>query len=117
MVKHLFSSGYSGLRAWLLQRATALVMAVYAVLMLVLLLLQAPLHYDNWQALFLPLWMRIATALFLFSLYAHAWLGMRDILKDYVQHLKIRNGLQKLVVLLLIVYAIWTIKILWGHAS
>jgi succinate dehydrogenase / fumarate reductase membrane anchor subunit len=114
MLNHFFSSGYSGLRGWLLQRVTALIMALYSLLLLGLMLMQSPSQFELWQALFQPMWMRLFTGLFLFSLYLHAWLGMRDILKDYVQPPKIRAVLQWLVVALLVVYAVWTVMILWN---
>ncbi len=112
MLNHFFSSGYSGLRGWLLQRATALIMALYSLLLLGLLLKHPPVTAEIWQALFAPVWMRLATILFLFSLYLHAWLGVRDILKDYVQPPKIRAALQATVVLALMVYGVWTVIIL-----
>ncbi|MCE9633825.1 MAG: succinate dehydrogenase, hydrophobic membrane anchor protein [Methylophilales bacterium] len=117
MLNHIFSSGYSGLRGWLLQRATALIMALYSLLLLSLVLMHPPVNAETWQALFAPLWMRLATMLFLFSLYLHAWLGVRDILKDYVQAPKIRAALQATVLLALIAYSLWTVNILWGISS
>jgi succinate dehydrogenase / fumarate reductase membrane anchor subunit len=114
MLNHFFSSGYSGLRGWLLQRVTAVLMAVYSLLFLTLVIVEPPVHYEIWRTMFATMWMRFATILFLFSLYLHAWLGMRDILKDYVQPPKIRSALQWLVILLLLAYAVWTIDILWN---
>jgi succinate dehydrogenase / fumarate reductase membrane anchor subunit len=57
--------------------------------------------------------MRIATLLFLASLAWHAWVGVRDILMDYVKHDGLRLGLQVLTLLLLAGYVGWTIEILW----
>lgn len=117
MLNHFFSSGYSGLRGWFLQRATAVIMALYTILLLALVLIKPPVNVEVWQALFAPLWMRFATLLFLLSLYLHAWIGVRDILKDYVQALKLRAVLQTLVVLALIAYSLWTVNILWRFSS
>ena len=117
MLNGILGSGYSGLRGWLLQRVTAVIMVVYSVLLINLVIATPPVHVEIWQTLFKPVWMRLATMFFLFSLYLHAWLGVRDILKDYVQVVKIRAGLQWVVILLLVVYAVWTVDILWSLPS
>jgi succinate dehydrogenase / fumarate reductase membrane anchor subunit len=58
-------------------------------------------------------WMRVATLLFFASLILHAWVGMRDILMDYIKPTGIRLGLEVGVILVLAVYAAWTAQILW----
>ena len=44
----------------------------------------------------------------------HAWVGMRDILMDYLTSTAIRLTAQSAVGLLLFFYLIWTASILWG---
>ena len=44
---------------------------------------------------------------------AHAWVGVRDILMDYIKHDGLRLALQVLTVLLLAGYVSWAIEILW----
>ena len=58
--------------------------------------------------------MRIGSFLFLLSLYWHAWIGMRNILMDYIHPVGIRFTLQILVILSLLFYAIWSAEILWS---
>ena len=41
--------------------------------------------YAAWKALFAGQWMSFATFLFVVSLLMHAWIGMRNILMDYVK--------------------------------
>lgn len=114
MLNKVFSKGYAGLRNWMLQRLTAAIMAVYSVVVGVLLISRQPTQFEQWQAIFSPLWMRVATLLFLFSLFAHAWLGVRDIFKDYVPNLKLRALLQCLVVIALFGYSAWSVNIVWS---
>ena len=89
-------------------------MVVYTLLVIAILLAQSPLQYTEWKALFSNQWMRLASLLFLLSLFIHAWIGMHDILMDYVHATGIRHGLQAAVIFALAVYAIWSIQILWG---
>lgn len=114
VVKIFFSPSYAGLRNWLLQRVTALVMAMYLLVMLALLVAQQPANYQSWRGLFAPMWVRLATLLFVASLLVHAWLGVRDILNDYVQSLPVRAVLQRLTGMVLLLEAVWLACVLWG---
>jgi succinate dehydrogenase / fumarate reductase membrane anchor subunit len=44
----------------------------------------------------------------------HAWVGVRNILMDYVKPAYVRLTLQVLVIGVLVGYAGWTIQVLWG---
>jgi len=56
----------------------------------------------------------LLTMLFFISLVMHAWLGVRDVFKDYVFNLSLRAVLQVLVDVLLIIYLCWAGVILWS---
>lgn len=102
------------LREWLAQRITGAVMAMYTLLLAVVLLAQRPAAYAAWKSVFAAGWMRAATLVCLLSLFWHAWLGMRDILIDYVKPAALHRFLTTLVVLALAVYAVWSVRILWS---
>jgi succinate dehydrogenase / fumarate reductase membrane anchor subunit len=104
-----------GTTGWLLQRLTAVIMAVYTLGMLVCLLWDAPATYMDWKALFAGPFVRIATMFFVMALLYHAWIGMRDIFMDYVKPTGIRLALQFAVVVALLFYLIWAAAILWAR--
>jgi succinate dehydrogenase / fumarate reductase, membrane anchor subunit len=114
MVRRIVVGARYGLKDWLVQRVTALVMAAYTLLFAGILLVCTPSDFQSWRALFEPQWMRLATLVFLLSLFWHAWIGMRDILMDYVKSTLLRLALQIVVALLLVAYAGWAIQILWS---
>ena len=114
MVARIITGAHYGLKDWLVQRVTALIMAVYVVLFVGALLVCPPGDYTQWRAMFEPQWMRLASLLFFLSLFWHAWIGMRDILMDYVNSTGVRLGLQVIVILLLVAYAVWAAQILWS---
>jgi succinate dehydrogenase / fumarate reductase membrane anchor subunit len=116
VVKRVVVGAHYGLRDWLAQRVTAVVMAVYSVLMLGIVLVQRPDNYGLWKSLFAQQWMRLASLLFLLSVFWHAWVGVRDILMDYVKPAGARLVLQVGVILLLVAYSLWSIQILWSIA-
>jgi len=114
MVDRVITGAHYGVRDWLAQRVTALVIAAYAVLFVGALLVCTPGTYEDWQALFAPQWMRLASFVFFVSLFWHAWIGMRDIFMDYVKSTAIRLGLQIVTILLLVAYMAWAVQILWS---
>ena len=114
MTTHRIVSGaHYGLRDWLAQRITAVIMAVYSVIALTVLLTGHPITYAVWKDLFAQGWMRVATLLFAVSVAWHAWVGVRDILMDYIKPDGLRLASQVLTLLLLAIYLGWTVQILW----
>jgi len=113
LVKRLVVGAHYGLRDWLAQRITALIMAVYSVIVAGIVLKNSPLTYPVWRDLFTQGWMRVATLLFAVSLVWHAWVGVRDILMDYIKPDGLRLTLQVLFILLLASYLGWAVQILW----
>lgn len=114
MVNRVVVGAHYGLRDWLIQRVSAVVMALYSVAMAAWLLWQSYPGYDAWTALFSSQWVRSVTLLFLLSLYYHAWIGVRDVVMDYVKPAGVRLSVYVLVILALILYMIWSVQILWG---
>lgn len=121
MVTNITSFGRSGLYDWLIQRITAVVLAVYFVTLFGYLLLNPDLDYQQWQELFSATWMRIASLMALMALCAHAWIGMWTISTDYLtsdmlggKATVIRFLFQAACVVLIFIYLVWGIQILWG---
>lgn len=114
MVRREVVGAHYGVRDWLAQRITAVVMALYTLLFLGALLNAQPVDFGNWRQLFSPQWMKLATLLFLVSLYLHAWIGVRNIVMDYVKNDGVRLALYVVTIALLVVYGGWSVQILWG---
>ena len=113
MVNRVVTGAHYGLRDWLAQRVTACVMVIYSAIILTVFLRNPPASYGAWRSLFQQGWMRVATLLFAASLGWHAWVGMRDILMDYVKPTGLRLLLEIACLLLIASYLAWTIQILW----
>jgi succinate dehydrogenase / fumarate reductase membrane anchor subunit len=112
--KRIVVGAHYGLRDWLAQRVTALVMAVFTVLVLGALLVTPELSYGTWAALFAGRWMKVLSLLALLALTWHAWVGVRDIYMDYVRPTALRLALQVATIVLLVGYACWAVIILWS---
>ncbi len=112
MVNRVIVGAHYGLKDWLAQRVTALVMIVYTVIFLVALG-RGTVSYASWKALFAQEWMRFATLLFVASVLIHAWVGVRNVWMDYIKHTGLRLALQIVTILWLVGCAGWAMQILW----
>ena len=104
-----------GLRDWLSQRVTAIVITLYTILLLGIVLWNGGVDYPMWKAVLAGGAFRVATFLFMVALLWHAWVGVRNILMDYAKPTGVRLVLEIVVICVLVAYGGWTIAILWGH--
>jgi len=115
--KRLVVGAHYGVRDWIAQRLTAVVLVAFVLLLaarLVAARSQGAIGYDEWAGLFVPVWMKVGTFLAVLALIYHAWIGMRDVWMDYVRATGIRLGLQFLTIVWLAFCAIWAAQILWS---
>ncbi|MCB1959959.1 MAG: succinate dehydrogenase, hydrophobic membrane anchor protein [Rhodocyclaceae bacterium] len=113
MVKPHIVGAHYGLRDWLAQRVTAVLMALYTVVFAFKALMLPEMSYAAWSGMFAGGFMQFATFLFFMSLFYHAWVGVRDIFMDYIKPVGVRLALHVIVLFLLIGYAGWVARILW----
>lgn len=114
MVTRDVVGAHYGLRDWLAQRLTAIVMTLYTLLFLVMLLGAPRLDFAGWRLMFAPQWMKLATLLFLVSVAVHAWIGVRNIFMDYIKSGGLRLALYTVAIAWLVVCAGWAVQILWS---
>lgn len=103
----------SGLRDWLAQRVTSLVIAAYFIFIIIYLLAGQAITFDAWHQLFTHLAMKMFTFIVLLSILWHAWIGLWTVFTDYVKIRPLRFFLQTVVILLLVAYLAWVLEILW----
>jgi succinate dehydrogenase / fumarate reductase membrane anchor subunit len=111
--KRLVVGAHYGLRDWLAQRVTAVVMAAYLIVFGACAVFVLPPGYEAWAGLSAPLWMKVATLVVILALVYHAWVGMREIFMDYVKPTWIRLSAYVLTILWLAACAVWSVQILW----
>lgn len=113
-VSRVITGAHYGLKDWLVQRITAVLMIAYTGLLIVLTIIYQPESYEDFKALFSIQWIKIASLLFFTGLCWHAWVGVRNVLMDYVHPMAIRLTLQVTCIVALLSYLIWFLDILWG---
>jgi succinate dehydrogenase / fumarate reductase membrane anchor subunit len=111
--KRLVVGAHYGLGDWLAQRVTAVLMALFTVVVVAQVLSPGPIGYDRWAAIFAPQWMKVITFTVIVALAWHAWVGMRDIWMDYIKPVGVRLALQVATIVWLVGCAGWAIQVLW----
>ncbi|MBK6789386.1 MAG: succinate dehydrogenase, hydrophobic membrane anchor protein [Betaproteobacteria bacterium] len=111
--KRVVVGAHYGLRDWLSQRVTAVLMALFTLVLLVQVLLPGPLGYDKWAGIFAAQWMKVLSFVVFIALAWHAWVGMRDIWMDYVKPVGMRLVLQVATLVWLLGCTGWAVQVLW----
>lgn len=114
MVKSLLSVSQRGLRDWIIQRVSAVVMALLSIVFAAYLVTRSDFSYAEWHTLFTYTSIKIITIFFLLALCFHAWIGMWTIATDYIKHFVLRAVFHLLVIAMLTACFIWGIMILWS---
>ena len=104
--------GATGLRAWAVQRLSAIYMAVFLLLVLGLFIFSPPADYTAWRELMGQTTVSVALLLFYISVLIHAWVGVRDILIDYVQWQVIRLLLLALFGFMFVASGLWLLEVM-----
>ena len=111
--KRVVVGAHYGLRDWLVQRATAVLMALFTVVVVVECLMPGPMSYDKWAGIFAHQWMKVLTFVMIGAILWHAWVGVRDVLMDYVKQMAARLVLQVAAIVWLVGCAGWALQVLW----
>ena len=101
-----------GVRDWLLQRVTAVYLGCYSVYLMVHFILQPPQSYEQWHAWISQPLVAIDSAGFVLAILLHGWVGMRDIVFDYIHSVGLRLMVLSLIGLLLAGCGFWALRIL-----
>jgi succinate dehydrogenase / fumarate reductase membrane anchor subunit len=112
--KRVVTGAHYGLRDWLAQRITAVLMALFTLLVLAqVLLTKGPIGYEKWAGIFAAQWMKALTFTVILAMLYHVWIGMRDIWMDYIKPVSVRLALEIFSIVWLVSCAGWAIQVLW----
>lgn len=114
MVNRHLTGAHYGLRDWLVQRVTAVIILAFAVALLAFLLMASEVSFNGWKALFGMTWVRVLFTVSALALLWHAWIGMRDIWMDYIKPVGLRVLMHTLSILWLAGSLVYMIKVVWG---
>lgn len=110
----LVVGAHYGLRDWLAQRITAVLMVLFTLLVIgQLIFSKGPVTYMLWSGIFAAQWMKVLTFTVIVAMLYHVWVGMRNIFMDYVKPYAVRLVLHSLALAWLIACSGWAIQVLW----
>ncbi|ADZ41789.1 TPA: succinate dehydrogenase membrane anchor subunit [Yersinia enterocolitica] len=114
MVSNASALGRNGVHDWLLLRASAIVITLYVLYILGFVVIVPDITYEIWRGFFASHITKVFTLLTLLSILAHAWIGLWQVLTDYIKPLAVRLVLQLAVVIMLLVYLLYGTIVVWG---
>ncbi|AJI84564.1 TPA: succinate dehydrogenase membrane anchor subunit [Yersinia enterocolitica] len=114
MVSNASALGRNGVHDWLLLRASAIVITLYILYILGFVVIVPDITYEIWRGFFASHITKVFTLLTLLSILAHAWIGLWQVLTDYIKPLAVRLVLQLAVVITLLVYLLYGTIVVWG---
>tara|TARA_Y100000814_G_scaffold52936_1_gene32898 strand:- start:1329 stop:1697 length:369 start_codon:yes stop_codon:yes gene_type:complete len=121
MVKKLNYLRHRGVLEWVIQRVSAVLLALYSVGIISFLITHPNLDFESWNALHETQSVRVFSLLTLLGLCAHMWIGMWTVITDYLTPLHLGasantvKGLCQIVIITLIIfYAIWGTFVFWS---
>ncbi|CFR10195.1 MULTISPECIES: succinate dehydrogenase membrane anchor subunit [Yersinia] len=114
MVSNASALGRNGVHDWLLLRASAIVITLYVLYILGFVVIVPDITYEIWRGFFASHITKVFTLLTLLSILAHAWIGLWQVLTDYIKPIAIRLVLQLAVVITLLVYLLYGTIVVWG---
>ena len=109
----MIAPGLQGLRPWIMQRIIAVYIALSLVYFAIVLLLSDACNASAWLAWVAIPYNNIALGLFLLAVLWHAWIGVRDVVLDYLHNVMARILALSLVGLVLLGSALWGLKALF----
>ncbi|MCB6184746.1 succinate dehydrogenase, hydrophobic membrane anchor protein [Leeia sp. TBRC 13508] len=109
----IIAGAHYGLRDWIMQRVTAVVMLAYLVAFVVILLC-IPHDHEGWRSLFANHAVKVFTLITFIALLLHAWVGVRDLWMDYIKPVGLRLALHVLTILWLLASLIYSVNIIWS---
>jgi succinate dehydrogenase / fumarate reductase membrane anchor subunit len=100
----------SGLKAWVLQRVTAVYLALFGVYLLLRFLLAPPADHAAMLAWVTNPWVSLGLLVFVPVVLLHAWVGIRDVLMDYLKSIGLRVAALSLFALVFLASGLWAVQ-------
>lgn len=107
-------SRHTGLRAWWVQRASAVGMLLFLLFLLVSMVFHPRVGHLQWQAWVARPGITLGFLFFFVALLSHLWVGLRDVLLDYAKPAGLCSALLALVAFGLLGLGLWVLAILLG---
>ncbi len=101
-----------GLRPWVIQRVSSVYIALFVVYLVYCSFTAIQVDFESWRVwLFNPA-NSVGVGLFIIAILFHAWIGVRDVVLDYVHNIMLRIFFLALIIGVLAGSGLWAFRIL-----
>lgn len=114
MVKSVLGVNHQGYTDWVIQRLSAIYMAIFTFSLFSFVLWHPDISFTDWTLVFGHVWVKVASLLFVFLMLYHTWIGIWTVGTDYIKPFIIRAIFNVFVLLMLSACFIWGVMILWS---
>ena len=101
-----------GLRPWVIQRVSAVYIVLFSLYALFSLSQAQSVDFDAWRGWLFQPFNTTATGVLVIALLFHAWIGMRDVVLDYVHNIMLRIFVFGVLIGILLGSGLWVFRIL-----
>ncbi|WWO98735.1 MAG: succinate dehydrogenase, hydrophobic membrane anchor protein [Candidatus Dasytiphilus stammeri] len=112
--KNVSALGFNGIYDWILLRISAIVIAFYIIYIGWFFITTDDINYIIWHNLFKSIFTKIFTIIALLSTLLHSWIGIWQVLTDYIKSFLLLLTLQIIHFLILGIYMIYGIIVVWS---
>ena len=101
-----------GLRPWVIQRVSAVYIVLFILYATYCFISADAIAYEPWKNWLYNPFNTTVVGIFVIALLFHAWIGMRDVVLDYVHNTMLRIFILAVLVGVLIGSGLWVFRIL-----
>jgi len=106
------SRGFSGLQAWIIQRVTAIYIAIASLILTYCLSVNTPDSFQQWHEIVSVPYVTVFLTLLVISILYHAWIGIRDVILDYAKPVGLRLFICSVIIFVLLGSGFWFFRAL-----
>lgn len=101
-----------GLRPWVIQRVSAIYIVLFILYSLSSLMMAESFSFESWKGWLYNPFNTTVVGIFIIALLFHAWIGVRDVVLDYVHYIMLRIFILAMLMGVIIGSALWAFRIL-----
>lgn len=113
MVTRYLTGAHYGIKDWLIQRLSAVLIVVFSIILLIGLFC-TPSTYASWRQFFSYVTVKVVVQITVISIIIHAWIGVRDIWMDYIKHTGLRLLMHTATFTWLLASFVYSVYVIWG---
>ncbi len=101
-----------GLRPWVIQRVSAVYIILFIIYAVASFFTADLIAYEPWKNWLYNPFNTTVVGIFIIALLFHAWIGMRDVVLDYVHNIMLRIFILAMLIGVLLGCGLWMFRIL-----